>query len=57
VLWWSATSLTGMVSSYAMLLVVRFCFGMGEAGEYPSASAVIARWIPTQHRARAWGIV
>src|SRR6187551_4000949 len=33
VLWWSAfTALTGMVSSYAMLLVVRFCFGMGEAG-------------------------
>src|SRR6185436_12544115 len=58
VLWWSAfTSLTGMVSSYAMLLVVRFCFGMGEAGAYPSAAAVIARWIPIQHRARAWGIV
>ena len=57
VLWWSAfTSLTGMVSSYAMLLVVRFCFGMGEAGAYPSAAAVIARWIPIQHRARAWGI-
>lgn len=58
VLWWSAfTSMTGMVSTYAMLLVVRFCFGMGEAGAYPSASTVIARWIPTRHRARAWGIV
>jgi len=58
VLWWSAfTSLTGMVSSYAMLLVVRFCFGMGEAGAYPSASAVIARWVPARNRARAWGIV
>jgi len=58
VLWWSAfTSLTGMVSSYAMLLVVRFCFGMGEAGAYPSASAVMARWVPARNRARAWGIV
>ena len=58
VLWWSAfTSLTGLVSSYAMLLVVRFCFGMGEAGAYPSASAVIARWVPARNRARAWGIV
>jgi MFS family permease len=58
VLWWSAfTSMTGMVSSYAALLVVRFCFGMGEAGAYPSASTVIARWIPARHRARAWGIV
>ena len=25
---------------------VRFCFGAGEAGAYPNASAVIARWIP-----------
>src|SRR6188474_2073877 len=58
VLWWSAfTSLTGMVSSYAMLLVVRFCFGMGEAGAYPSASVVMARWVPATGRARAWGIV
>ena len=58
VLWWSAfTSLTGVVSSYAALLVVRFCFGMGEAGAYPSASVVIARWIPVAHRARAWGTV
>jgi sugar phosphate permease len=58
VLWWSAfTSLTGMVSSYAALLVVRFCFGMGEAGAYPCASAVMARWVPARNRARAWGIV
>ena len=58
VLWWSAfTALTGLVSSYAMLLVVRFCFGMGEAGAYPSASAVMARWVPARNRARAWGVV
>jgi len=58
VLWWSAfTSLTGMVSSYLVLLVVRFCFGMGEAGAYPNASTVIARWIPEAKRARAWGLV
>ena len=58
VLWWSAfTSLTGTVSNYSLLLVVRFCFGMGEAGAYPNASAVIGRWIPTLRRGRAWGIV
>jgi MFS transporter, ACS family, glucarate transporter len=58
VLWWSAfTSLTGVVSSYSWLLLVRFCFGMGEAGAYPNASTVIARWIPPARRARAWGIV
>ena len=58
VLWWSAfTSLTGVVSSYSWLVAVRFCFGMGEAGAYPNASTVIARWIPPAKRARAWGIV
>ena len=58
VLWWSAfTSLTGAVSSYSTLLLVRFCFGMGEAGAYPNAATVIGRWIPVRRRARAWGIV
>jgi MFS transporter, ACS family, glucarate transporter len=58
VLWWSAfTSLTGAVSNYWLLLVVRFCFGMGEAGAYPNAASVIGRWIPPLQRTRAWGIV
>jgi hypothetical protein len=58
VAWWSAfTTLTGTVSNYAVLLVVRFCFGAGEAGAYPNASAVIGRWIPVPKRARTWGIV
>ncbi len=58
VLWWSVfTSLTGAVSNYFVLLLVRFCFGMGEAGAYPNAAVVIGRWIPIQNRARAWGVV
>ena len=58
VTWWSAfTSLTGIVSSYPLLLLVRFCFGMGEAGAYPNAAAVIGRWVPRPNRARAWGII
>ena len=58
VLWWSAfTTLTGPVSNFYLLLLARFCFGMGEAGAYPNASAVIVRWIPANHVARAWGIV
>ena len=58
VLWWSAfTSLTGAVSNYFLLLLTRFCFGIGEAGAYPNAGAVIGRWIPAQQRARAWGFV
>ena len=58
VAWWSAfTSLTGAVSNYYLLLLVRFCFGAGEAGAYPNASVVIGRWIPTAKRTRAWGMV
>lgn len=58
VLWWSAfTSLTGVASNYAWLILVRFCFGMGEAGAYPNASTVIGRWVPSESRARAWGLV
>ena len=58
VLWWSAfTSLTGVVTNYVWLLVVRFCFGAGEAGAYPNVSTVIARWTPATSRARAWGFV
>jgi MFS family permease len=58
VTWWSAfTSITGMVSSYPLLLLVRFCFGAGEAGAYPNASIVIGRWIPQRKRASVWGII
>jgi MFS family permease len=58
VLWWSAfTSLTGVALSYPLLLLTRFCFGMGEAGAYPNASIVIGRWIPEPKRASAWGIL
>ena len=58
VAWWSAfTSLTGLVSGFYPLLIVRFLFGAGEAGAYPNASTVIGRWIPIANRARAWGFV
>jgi len=58
VLWWSAfTSLTGAVVSYPLLLVVRFCFGAGEAGAYPNIAVVISRWMPAAHRARTLGVV
>ena len=58
VLWWSLfTSLTGAVSSYVVLLGVRFLFGAGEAGAYPNSSATISRWFPTTERARAAGLV
>lgn len=57
VLWWSAfTSITGLVSGYYPLLLTRFLFGVGEAGAFPNASVVIARWFPVHERGRAFGI-
>ncbi len=58
VVWWSGfTALTGVVTSYAQLLIVRALFGAGEAGAYPNSSCVVSRWFPPQQRARAQGIV
>jgi ACS family glucarate transporter-like MFS transporter len=58
VLWWSAfTALTGAVSSYPILLAVRFLFGAGEAGAFPNSATVIGRWIPNSERARAASVM
>ncbi|MFL6275018.1 MAG: MFS transporter [Blastocatellia bacterium] len=58
VLWWSVfTSLTGLASSYPLLLLTRFCFGAGEAGAYPNSSVALSRWFPVIERARAWGVI
>jgi MFS family permease len=56
VLWWSAfTMLTAAATSYAMMLVVRFLFGVGEAGAWPNAARVFSRWIPLRERGRVQG--
>jgi MFS family permease len=58
VIWWSVfTVLTGLVSGFYLLLIVRFLFGAGEAGAYPNSSGSIARWFPVTERARAQGFV
>jgi MFS family permease len=60
VLWWSLfTILTGFANGFIMLLMVRFLFGMGEAGAYPNTSIVLAKYFPVLERGRAqatiWG--
>lgn len=57
VLWWSLfTVLTGTVTLFPVLLVVRFLFGAGEAGAFPNASVAIARWFPLRERGLAFGL-
>ena len=57
VIWWSAmTAATGWAGGFVSLLVVRFLFGMGEAGAFPSISRAYARWLPAPERGRAFGL-
>ncbi|MCY7350419.1 MAG: MFS transporter, partial [Cytophagaceae bacterium] len=58
VIWWSGfTALTGTAFNLVSLMVVRFLFGIGEAGAYPNASIVIARWFPAHETARAQAFI
>ena len=53
VIWWSVfTALTGAVTGLTSLIAVRFLFGMGEAGAYPSSCGVISRWTPKSETSR-----
>ncbi len=57
VVWWSAfTMLTGTVTSFYPLLLTRFLFGAGEAGVFPNASIVVAKWFPPRQRATMSGV-
>jgi len=58
VIWWSIfTALTGAVTGFIMLLVVRFLFGAGEAGALPNVSRVVDLWFPASERGRVRGFV
>jgi ACS family glucarate transporter-like MFS transporter len=58
VIWWSIfTAATAAAVNFYMLLCTQFLFGAGEAGAYPNAAGVVARWFPKQERARAQGAV
>jgi MFS family permease len=67
VLWWSLfTGLTGLVGmalpggiflGLTSLIVIRFLFGMGEAGAYPNITRALHNWFPFQERGFAQGTV
>ena len=53
VLWWSLfTALTGLTTGLFTLILVRFLFGMGEAGAFPNSCGVISHWFPKSETAR-----
>jgi sugar phosphate permease len=54
VLWWSLfTALTPFATGLASLMVLRFLFGMGEAGTYPNCMIVMSRWFPVREMGRS----
>jgi MFS family permease len=70
VLCWSLfTALTGAVWSFSLdlgpfvlnslaaLLLIRFLFGVGEAGAYPNLTRVVGGWFPFHERAFAQGAI
>ena len=57
VVWWSAmTAATGAVWGVSSLIAVRFLFGVGEAGCFPSMARAYGRWLPVRERGRAFGL-
>jgi len=49
-IWSLFTALTGAAWSFISLLVLRFVFGIGEAGAFPSMARAIYSWIPVKER-------
>jgi MFS family permease len=59
---WDATSSVPLLGvsisgSLAILLVVRFLFGAGEAGAYPTMARAARGWFPFAERGRAQGLI
>lgn len=57
ILWSLLTGLTGAARGFAGLLIVRFVFGVAEAGAFPGAARAIANWLEPGHRGFANGIM
>ena len=67
VLWWSFfTALTGLIGlkvggivlgGLGTLIVIRFLFGIGEAGAYPNITRALHNWFPIRDRGVAQGAV
>src|SRR5258708_20263219 len=62
-LWWgeftalTAAFLLSIGPPFAALVSVRFLLGAGEAIMYPASNQFVSRWIPTQERGAANGLI
>lgn len=54
--WSTFTALTGAAFNAVSMLVMRFIFGVGEAGAFPGATRAFYKWLPVKERGIAQGI-
>lgn len=62
VVWWGVFSAAMVVvpvvaSAIAIMVILRFVLGSGEAVMYPAANRVVATWIPVRERGLANGLI
>ena len=55
-LWSVFTALTSAAWNYLSMLSIRFLFGAGEAGAFPTFSKVVYKWFPISERGTIQGI-
>ncbi len=56
IIWSALTSLTGAAWNLISMLIIRFLFGAGEAGAFPSLAKVVYNWYPVKERGIVQGI-
>lgn len=55
---WSVfTAMTGAARSFGGLLLVRFLFGLAEAGAFPGSARALHNWLPAADRGLANGVI
>jgi ACS family glucarate transporter-like MFS transporter len=55
-IWSLLTALTGAAWNFISMVVIRFLFGAGEAGAFPTLSKVVYKWYPVNERGIIQGI-
>lgn len=54
--WTIFTIITGAAAGFWSLLMIRFLFGVGEAGAYPNIARTVSRWFPVSEQGRGISI-
>lgn len=58
ILAWSLfTAMMGLSYGFAMLLLMRAAYGVGQAGAYPTSASVLSKWVPFSNRGTASSLV